>query len=162
MMLCLGDVMNSKKDILPIVIASVIALVVTGIVRWLIPGGTVIKQQPLKKELSLPDIPLMIKTEQKKVLEVQVLVTNADIKKDERISLAKLTWKNWPANALQPHFIAKDNKETPLNNRADYNNALNMWARNEIPSGMPLTISMLTSNDPVEIANKLRKVPKII
>ncbi len=146
--------MGNKRDGLPIVIASAIALVITGIVRWLIPGGTVIKQQPLKKELSLPDIPLMIKSEQKKIKEIQVLVTNSDIRKDEKIIRGKLTWKTWPANAVQPYFIAQDNKGNPMNNRADYNNALNMWANNDIPVGIPLTISMLTSTDPAEVARK--------
>ena len=64
--------MGNKRDIVPIVIASAVALVVTGIIRWMIPSGsTIIKQQPIKKELSLPDIPLMIKSEQKKIKEVQ-------------------------------------------------------------------------------------------
>lgn len=149
--------MGNKKDILPIVMASAIALVITGVVRWMMPGGTVIKQQPLKKELSLPDIPLMIKSEQKKTKEIQVLVTNTTIKKDERIVQGKLTWKTWPANAVQPHFIAQDNKGTPLNNRTDYANALNMWTKSEIPEGIPLTLSMLTSNDPVEVARKQKE-----
>ncbi len=149
--------MGNKKDILPIVMASAIALVITGVVRWMMPGGTVIKQQPLKKELSLPDIPLMIKSEQKKTKEIQVLVTNTNIKKDERIVQGKLSWKTWPANAVQPHFIAQDNKGTPLNNRTDYANALNMWTKSEIPEGIPLTLSMLTSNDPVEIARKQKE-----
>lgn len=149
--------MGNKKDILPIVMASAIALVITGVVRWMMPGGTVIKQQPLKKELSLPDIPLMIKSEQKKTKEIQVLVTNTNIKKDERIVQGKLTWKTWPANAVQPHFIAQDNKGTPLNNRTDYANALNMWTKSDIPEGIPLTLSMLTSNDPVEVARKQKE-----
>lgn len=149
--------MGNKKDILPIVMASAIALVITGVVRWMMPGGTIIKQQPLKKELSLPDIPLMIKSEQKKTKEIQVLVTSTSIKKDERIVQGKLAWKTWPANAVQPHFIAQDNKGTPLNNRTDYANALNMWTKNEIPEGIPLTLSMLTSNDPVEVARKQKE-----
>ena len=149
--------MGNKKDILPIVMASAIALVVTGVVRWMMPGGTVIKQQPLKKELSLPDIPLMIKSEQKKVKESQVLVTNTTIKKDERIVQGKLAWKTWPANAVQSHFIAQDNKGTPINNRTDYANALNMWAKSEIPEGIPLTLTMLTSDDPVEVARRQKE-----
>ena len=149
--------MGNKKDILPIVMASAIALVVTGVVRWMMPGGTVIKQQPLKKELSLPDIPLMIKSEQKKVKEIQVLVTNTTIKKDERIVQGKLAWKTWPANAVQSHFIAQDNKGTPINNRTDYANALNMWAKSEIPEGIPLTLTMLTSDDPVEVARRQKE-----
>ncbi len=149
--------MGNKKDVLPIVMASAVALVITGIVRWMLPGGTIIKQQPLKKELSTSDIPLMIKSEQKKVKEIQVLVTSAEIKKDERIIQGKLSWRSWPANAVQPYFIAQDSKGNPLNNRTDYANALNMWAKNEIPAGMPLTLSMLTSNDPVEIARKKKE-----
>lgn len=149
--------MGNKKDIVPIVIASAVALVITGIVRWMIPGGTVIKQQPLKKELSLPDIPLMIKSEQRKIKEVQVLVTSGEIKKDERILQSKLSWKSWPSNAIQPYFIAQDSKGNPLNNKEDYANALNMWAKNEIPAGIPLTLSMLTSIDPAEVARKKKE-----
>ncbi len=149
--------MGNKKDILPIVMASAVALVITGIVRWMIPGGTVIKQQPLKKELSLPDIPLMIKSEQKKAREIQVLTTSTDIKKDERIVQAKLSWKPWPSSAVQPYFIAQDSKGVPLNNKTDYANALNMWAKSEIPAGVPLTLSMLTSNDPAEVARKKKE-----
>lgn len=148
--------MGNKKDMLPIFIASAVALVVTAIVRLLIPGGTVIKQQPLKKELSLPDIPLMIKSEQKKTKEVQILVTNIDIRKGEKIEQSKLSWKTCPVSMLQPHFIAQDMKGNPLNNRTDYNNALNMWAKNDIPSGIPLVLSMLTSDDPVEV-NRRKK-----
>lgn len=149
--------MGNKKDILPIVMASAVALVITGIVRWMLPGGTVIKQQPLKKELSLPDIPLMIKSEQKKAKEIQVLVTSTEIKKDEKIVQAKLSWKAWPSNAVQPYFIAQDSKGVPLNNQTDYTNALNMWAKSEIPAGVPLALSMLTSNDPVEVARKKKE-----
>ena len=79
--------MGNKKDVLPIIMASAVALVVTGIVRWILPGGTVIKQQPLQKELSLPNIPLMIKEEKKKIMDVQVLVTSSAFKKDEKIVL---------------------------------------------------------------------------
>lgn len=145
--------MGNKRDIVPVVIASAVALVVTGIIRWMIPtGGTVIKQQPVKKELSLPDIPLMIKSEQKKIKEVQVLVTSDEIKKDEKILQSKLSWKSWPSNAVQPYFIAQDSKGNPLNNKEDYASALSMWAKNEIPAGIPLTLSMLTKDDPLEIA----------
>ena len=146
--------MGNKKDVLPIVVASGVALVITGIVRFLLPGGTVIKQQPLKQELSLPDIPLMVKSDQKKAKEIQVLVTGTEIKKDEKIVQAKLTWRTWPENAIQPNFIAQDKKGTPLNNRTDYNDALNMWARNDIPAGIPLTLGMLTNIDPVETEKK--------
>lgn len=145
--------MGNKRDIVPIVIASAVALVVTGIIRWMIPSGsTIIKQQPIKKELSLPDIPLMIKSEQKKIKEVQVLVTSSEIKKDEKILQSKLSWKSWPSNAVQPYFIAQDSKGNPLNNKEDYVSALSMWAKSDIPAGIPLTLSMLTRDDPVEIA----------
>ena len=149
--------MGNKKDRIPIIIASVVALVITGILRWMMPGGTIVKQQPLKKELSLPDIPLMIKSEKRKKKEVQVLVTSSEIKKDERISQSKLSWKSWPANAVQPNFIAQDSKGNPLNKKEDYANALTMWAKNEIPEGIPLTISMLTNIDPVEVARKKKE-----
>ncbi len=149
--------MGSKKDIIPIVTASVIALVVTGVVKWLLPGGTVIKRQPLKKELSLPDIPLMEKKEKKKVLRVQVLITNAEIKKDQKITESNLIWKKWPADALQAYFIARDKEGNPLNNGADYSNALKMWAKNDIPQGIPLVMDMLTDKDPTIIAEKKKK-----
>ena len=150
--------MGNKRDIVPIVIASAVALVVTGIIRWMIPSGsTIIKQQPIKKELSLPDIPLMIKSEQKKIKEVQVLVTSSEIKKDEKILQSKLSWKSWPSNAVQPYFIAQDSKGNPLNNKEDYASALSMWAKSDIPAGIPLTLSMLTRDDPVEIARRKKE-----
>ncbi|MBO7642087.1 MAG: hypothetical protein J6S86_02920 [Alphaproteobacteria bacterium] len=150
--------MGNKRDIVPIVIASAVALVVTGIIRWMIPSGsTIIKQQPIKKELSLPDIPLMIKSEQKKIKEVQVLVTSSEIKKDEKILQSKLSWKSWPSNAVQPYFIAQDSKGNPLNNKEDYVSALSMWAKSDIPAGIPLTLSMLTRDDPVEIARRKKE-----
>lgn len=150
--------MGNKRDIVPIVIASAVALVITGIIRWMIPtGSTIIKQQPIKKELSLPDIPLMIKSEQKKIKEIQVLVTNSEIKKDEKILQSKLNWKSWPSNAVQPYFIAQDSKGNPLNNKGDYVSALSMWAKSEIPAGIPLTLSMLTRDDPMEIARRKKE-----
>ena len=115
--------MGNKKDVLPIVVASAVALVITGIVRVFLPTGVVVKQQPLKKELSLQNIPLMIKSEQGKAKEVQVLVTNVEIKKDEKIVQDKLIWRTWPGNVVQPNFIAQDNKGAPLNNRTDHSNA---------------------------------------
>jgi len=148
--------MGNKKDVLPIVVASAVALVITGIVRFFLPTGTVIKQQPMKRELSLPDIPLMIKSEQSKAKEIQVLVTSVQIKKDEKIVQEKLNWRTWPENAVQPNFIAQDKKGNPLNNKADHGKALSMWAKNDIPVGVPLNISMLTDVDPVEVANKER------
>ncbi len=149
--------MGNKKDVLPIVVASAVALVITGIVRFFLPTGVVVKQQPLKKELSLQNIPLMIKSEQGKAKEVQVLVTNVEIKKDEKIVQDKLIWRTWPGNVVQPNFIAQDNKGAPLNNRTDHSNALKMWAKNDIPVGIPLTIGMLTNVDPVETERKARE-----
>ncbi len=149
--------MDKKREVMPILTASVIALIVTGVVRWILPGGTVIKQQPLKKELSLPDIPLMAKETKKKTVEIQVLVTKNPIKKDEKIVLAKTEWKKWPADALQGYFIAKDNKGTPLNNGADFANAQKMWAKNDIPAGIPLVMAMLTDADPQKILLEQKK-----
>ena len=65
--------------------------------------------------------------------------------------------KTWPSNAVQPYFIAQDNKGNPVNNKMDYANALTMWAKSEIPSGVPLTLKMLTSNDPAEVARKKKE-----
>ncbi|MBQ3564816.1 MAG: hypothetical protein IJA14_01550 [Alphaproteobacteria bacterium] len=142
--------MGNKKDVLPIIMASAVALVVTGIVRWILPGGTVIKQQPLQKELSLPNIPLMIKEEKKKIMDVQVLVTSSAFKKDEKIVVSKLSWKQWPISSLMPYFIARDLQGTPLNNGADYANIQKMWAKSDIPEGIPMIMNMATSEDPVE------------
>lgn len=146
--------MKNKKDILPIAMASIIALVVTGVVRWLIPGGTIIKQQPLKKELSLPDIALTVKNLPQKEQEAQVLCVNSEIKKDQKITTANVGWKNWPIKSVQPHFIAQDMKGSKMNNKEDYDKALKMWAKSDIPVGTPLTTSMLTDQDPEEIKRK--------
>ncbi len=146
--------MKNKKDILPIAMASIIALVVTGVVRWLIPGGTIIKQQPLKKELSLPDIALTVKNLPQKEQEAQVLCVTSEIKLDEKITAEKVGWKNWPIKSIQPHFIAQDMKGNKMNNKEDYDKALKMWAKSDIPTGVPLTISMLTDQDPEEIKRK--------
>ncbi|MDR2158212.1 MAG: hypothetical protein LBO02_02755 [Holosporaceae bacterium] len=151
--------MNSKKDILPIVIASVIALVITGVVRLLLPAGSsdADKHAPAKR-LSMPDIPLVVKEVKPK--ENQVLVVSGNIKKDEKIILDKLTWKKWPKDAMQPYFIAKDDSGMPLNNVADFDNALKKWAASDIPSGVPLTMAMLSDEDPkkkAEAENKKRQ-----
>lgn len=146
--------MKNKKDVLPIAMASIIALVVTGVVRWLIPGGTIIKQQPVKKELSLPDIALTVKNLPPKEQEAQVLCVTSEIKQDEKITTAKVGWKNWPIKSVQPHFIAQDTKGNKMNNKEDYDNALKMWAKSDILAGVPLTTGMLTDQDPEEIKKK--------
>ncbi len=148
--------MNNKKDILPIVIASIIALVITVLVRFLLPGGSVIKQDDsLQKEISMPKIPLMVKETKKK--EVQVLFVSTKIQKNQKVQESSLSWKKWPEDALQPYFIAKTATGVALNNGADYSNALRMWAKDDIPSGVPLTIQMLTNEDPVKKAEAERK-----
>ncbi|MDR1982834.1 MAG: SAF domain-containing protein [Holosporaceae bacterium] len=145
--------MNGRRDVLPIIIASGIALVVTGVVKFLMPEKNVVPSQEKKstQELSLPNIPLMVKDEQEKQKqkqENQVVVTAKDIKKDEKILLDSITWKKWPQDAMQPYFIAKDVSGKPLNNKADYDNALKMWAVADIPAGVPLTIRMLVGENP--------------
>lgn len=148
--------MNKKKDILPIIIASVIALIITVVVRFLLPGGTVVQQnESSKKEISMPKIPLMVKETKKK--EVLVLFVATKISKDQKIQEGALSWKKWPEDALQPYFIAKTETGVALNNGADYSNALRMWAANDIPSGVPLTLQMLTNEDPVKKAEAERK-----
>lgn len=148
----------NKKDFLPIVVASVIALVITGIVRWLIPSGAqqTSNQQNTQNGISMPEIPLMVTKEEKKkkIIEYSVLVVSKGIKKDTKISIDFLEWKKWPSDAMQSYFIAKDENETPLNNGSDYNNALKMWANTDIPSGVPLTMAMLSNEDPVKKAKE--------
>ncbi len=148
--------MNKKKDILPIVIATVIALIITILVRFLLPGGTVVKQdESSKKEISMPKIPLMVKETKKK--EVLVLFVSTKISKDQKIQESSLSWKKWPEDAMQPYFIAKTETGVALNNGADYSNALRMWAASDIPSGVPLTLQLLTNEDPVKKAEAERK-----
>ncbi|MDR2781781.1 MAG: hypothetical protein LBB21_05020 [Holosporaceae bacterium] len=154
--------MNVKKDILPVLIASGVALVITGIVRVLIPGvnSNILSSSASKKQtiddVSMPDIPLMVK-ETKKEKEGQVLVTSEDIKSGSKIVIKNLTWKKWPQNAIQPYFIAKDGQGVAVNNKADYNNALKMWAASDIPSGIPLTMRMLINEDPKKKEEEARK-----
>lgn len=149
--------MNNKKDILPMVIAAMVALVVTGLVRWFMPGSSQSATRDHKNEISMPAIPLMAKVEKKKIIEKQVLVTSRSIKKDEKITAGHFTWKKWPEDALQPYFIAKSSDGTPLNNGADYNNALKMWAKTDIPNGIPLVMSMLNPEDPHKKAEEAKK-----
>jgi Flp pilus assembly protein CpaB len=61
---------------------------------------------------------------------------------------------------MQPYFIAKDKDNVPLNNGADYSNALKMWAKNSIPKGIPLTMEMLTQEDPVKKAKAAKEKQK--
>ena len=147
----------NKKDALPIVIATVIALVVTALVKWLMPGAISPNQQTANKEISMPEIPLMVKQDKKKKKPDFVLFVSGSFKKDEKVILDKLKWEKWPKDAMQPYFIAKDHQGTPLNNGADYSNALKMWANTDIPSGVPLTMSMLTDVDPVKKKEEERK-----
>ncbi|MDR0556124.1 MAG: SAF domain-containing protein [Holosporaceae bacterium] len=144
--------MNGRKDIFPMMIAAVVALAVTLGVRWLLPIAVRISSNDQskvmqKKDIALPDIPLMVK-ETLREKGGEVLVVSNDVKKDAKISLANLAWKKWPQDAIQPHFIAKDEAGVALNNKADYNNALKMWAASNIPAGTPLSIRMLTKEDP--------------
>ena len=151
--------MNNKKDILPIIIASVIALLITIVVRLLLPGGTFIqRKEQQQSEISMPKIPLIMKSEVKK--EVQVLFVSTKITKGSKVKENQLSWKKWPEDALQPYFIAKTEKGTALNNGADYTNALKMWAISDIPAGVPLTMQMLTNEDPVKKAEAALKAKK--
>ncbi|MDR0678225.1 MAG: hypothetical protein LBF44_01660, partial [Holosporaceae bacterium] len=160
--------MSGKKDILPIIIASGIALVVTGIVKFFMPEKRIVvnSEQKFTKELSMPNIPLMVQQEKEKEkqrVENQVLVTSKDIKKGGKVMLDSITWKKWPRDAMQPYFIAKDDQGKPLNNHEDYNNALKMWAAGDIPAGIPLTTRMLSAVDPqklVEVTPKSEKIQK--
>lgn len=151
--------MNNKKDILPVIIASVVALLITIVVRLLLPGGTFIqRKEPQQSEISIPKIPLIMKSDVKK--EVQVLFVSTKITKGSKVKENQLSWKKWPEEALQPYFIAKTEKGTALNNGADYSNALKMWAISDIPVGVPLTMQMLTNEDPVKKAEAALKAKK--
>ncbi|MDR3155554.1 MAG: SAF domain-containing protein [Holosporaceae bacterium] len=144
--------MNARNDTIPMIIASVVALAITLAVRWFMPAGngSGTAQQTSGGDLSMPEIPLMVKKTEKKIIEHQVLIAARNIKKNEKISANCGTWKQWPADAVQPYFIVKDTKGTPLNNVADYNNAMRMWAKSDIPPGVPLIIQMLTPIDPIK------------
>ncbi|MDR0580743.1 MAG: SAF domain-containing protein [Holosporaceae bacterium] len=146
--------MSGKKNVLSIIIVVGVALVITGIVRWFKQGGAT-DQLSNKKELSMPNIPLAMKNSKKKK-EDQVLVVANSIKKGSQITLKDLTWREWPHEAMQPYFIAKDRRGMALNNKDDYNNALKMWAASDIPVGMPLTVNMLSNLDP-KISEELKK-----
>ena len=138
-----------KKDVLPVVIASVIALVITVVARFLVPGNSSSNKSDSGRsghEISMPNIPLMVK-ETQKVEEVDVLVVSSLIDRGEKILVGKLSWKKWPKDIMQSDYIAKNAKGEPLNNGGDYKLALTMWAKTDIPAGTPLTISMLSNED---------------
>lgn len=139
--------MKQKRDIIPLIIAAVIALGVTVLARWLVPGkGSVKSSNESKRDISMPDIPLMAK-QVKKIREISVLVTKNDIKRGEKIIAGHFSWKRWPKDASQPNFIARTLKKQELNNKGDYKKALNMWALHDIPAGVPITMSMLSKVD---------------
>ncbi|GHU20165.1 hypothetical protein FACS189472_11050 [Alphaproteobacteria bacterium] len=151
--------MKNKKDLIQIVIAAVIAFAITYLIRLLIPVNVsnVAVKDP-KEEISMPDIPLMAKDKtKKKSWDILVFVVSNNIKKGEKISTSNCAWKKWPAENLQPYFIAKDRDDIPINNAADYANAIKMWAKNDIPQGIPLTIQMLDDMDPVKREEEEKK-----
>ncbi|MDR0968305.1 MAG: hypothetical protein LBL99_01560 [Holosporaceae bacterium] len=151
--------MKGKKDFIPMAIAAAIALAVTIFVRSLLPtggGDQKVKKQEVKKEIAMPDIPLMVKESTRKK-EDFILIVSKDIKREARITLDYVTWKKWPRDAMQPYFIAKDAQGTALNNGADYDNALKMWAASDIPAGVPMTLRMLTNIDPMKRKEEEKK-----
>lgn len=153
----------NKKDAIPVIIAAFVALVITALVKWLlpIPPSPIQQNQAQKKEISMPEIPLAIKKAPKKrrskKSESFVLVVADSFKKNEKVDLKKLKWEKWPNDGVQPYFIAKDHQDKPLNNGADYSNALKMWAKSDIPGGVPLIMDMLTDEDPVKKAEAEKK-----
>ena len=93
----------NKKDALPIIIASVIALAITILVKWLLPSSVAPTQQQTHKEISMPEIPLMVNKEEKKTKKKEddfVLFVSRGFKKDEKIILDKLKWEKWPTEAM--------------------------------------------------------------
>lgn len=147
--------MKSVKDFIPLIIATVIALFITLLVRFVLPGGSIVNTVQKKTEVSMPDIPLMVKESEAKF--VQVLFVTSNIEKGKKITQDKLSWKKWPEESLQPYFIAKTDDGVALNNSADYDNALMMFAKTDIPQGTPLTVQMLTNEDPVAKLEKERQ-----
>ena len=146
--------MKDKKVIVSIIIAGIVALIITFVVRYFMPNSAGTAVSGAKHELSMPEIPLMAKKEERKKREYQVLILARDVRKDEKIMQDSVAWKKWPEDSVQPTFIAKDEQGQPLNNVSDYSNALTMWAKSDLPYGVPLTISMLTSEDPVKKAKE--------
>lgn len=139
------------RNILPMAIAAVIALGITVTARFLVPSNKSSGYAPQKSssKIPMPDIPLMVK-ETKKIEEVMVLVADREVKRGTKIAAEVLSWKKWPKEALQSNFIAKDLKGAPLNNGGDYKLALTMWAGTDIALGVPVSISMLLSYDPIK------------
>ena len=140
----------NKKELLPIAIASLIALVITAIVRIIIPRrGHRRNPSITERSISMPEIPLAaIKPDKKdEITEHYVLVSSRPIQKGDKITTGCVTWKKWPISAVQPHFIAKDKDKTPLNNVGDYEKAFGMWALSIIPTGVPITMDMLVEKD---------------
>lgn len=133
-----------KQDILPIVIAAILALGVVIVVRLLIPGGA--EHGMKSQDIAMPNIPLMVK-ESKKSEDVEVLIAAKDIKRGEKISQDKLEWRKWPKDVMQSNFIAKTLKGQPLNNGKDRDLAMQMWAKSDIPNGTPIIISILSPED---------------
>lgn len=133
-----------KQDILPIVIAAVLALGIVIVVRLLIPGSC--KHEMRSQDIAMPDIPLMVK-ESKKSEDVEVLIAAKNIKRGEKISQDKLEWRKWPKDVMQSNFIAKTLKGQPLNNGKDRDLAMKMWAKSDIPDGTPIIISALSPED---------------
>ena len=149
--------MGRKKNMLPVIIAVGVALVVAGLARWIKSGSFTSNQQSkAKKELSMPDIPLMV-NDTKRKLDDQVLVVANDIKNGAKITIKDLTWKKWPSDAIQPNFIVRNRREALQNNKSDYKNVLNMWAITDIPTGVPLSMNMLTNIDPKSLEEEKRK-----
>lgn len=151
--------MREKKDLLPIGIATAIAIVVTVVVRLMFPyaSGEDANNKG-KKNLSVPEIPVVITKKGQLAQESLVLVVSRPIKKNQKITLASLEWKRWPTSALQPNFIAKDSEGRTLNNAADhtsYNGST--WAKSDIQEGLPFLASMCSPEDPVKKAEEEKK-----
>lgn len=151
--------MREKKDLLPIGIATAIAIAVTVVVRLMFPyaSGEDANNKG-KKNLSVPEIPVVITKKGQLAQESLVLVVSRPIKKNQKITLASLEWKRWPTSALQPNFIAKDSEGRILNNAADhtsYNGST--WAKSDIQEGLPFLASMCSPEDPVKKAEEEKR-----
>lgn len=140
--------MKDKREFIPIIIASIVALIITFLVRMFLPYNEVVQQ---KQDITMPAIPVVRKVD-RKMAEVEVLVSSVNIKEGDKIKLQSTCWKKWPVSSMQNHFIAKDLKGNVMNNGPDYTNAQKMWAKTLIPTGVPITMQMLTNEDPIEKA----------
>ncbi|MDR1362079.1 MAG: hypothetical protein LBJ16_02590, partial [Holosporaceae bacterium] len=88
------------KDFVPIILASTIAIVITAVVKWLIPSSESARRD-VSDEVSMPDIPLMAKDKTKKrSIEIYVLMVGKEIKKDEKITEESCSWKRWMEDAM--------------------------------------------------------------